>query len=376
MAPNLRRCGGCSNAWYCDLPCQKSDWPIHLIDCHLNRPITTADRLVACAHKQLPPQDEATSLDFGFTRTPEANDLAARLEVYAFLVITLGVRAKTINEWREQGKLGAMIKQKIDAERSGPHPLHYSLDRWFHKYQSTFDPSNKFDRGPQISMLESASREAWIFSGGSLSDLENHNALVHTFPMTKKNCFILVTSFMANMRPSPCDSSDRWVTFGFCGCLSLGEEVDLVMQYRELIQRVKLDVFHQAYVSGALPQLFAAIERPITNRFVLDVLQSPAAECKSVWWLKDFVCAEGDFIQERYLNRSAGADYGFLNCRGVEELSALQNIYKQAFDNQGFDPLELHDACLRGELFKYLSQHAKLKPLEKFRRLLRNMYPL
>ncbi|KAG8741364.1 hypothetical protein FRC10_002929 [Ceratobasidium sp. 414] len=325
-------------------------------------------RMLQCL---LPPQDEETRRDFGFARTPLADDLVARLEVYSFLILTLGVRPKTINEWREQGKLGAMMKQKFDAERSGPRPLHYSLDQWFHKYQSTFDSSSD-DHGPVISMLESASREAWIISGGSLSDLENHAALVKTFPMTKKNCFILVTLFMAGMRPAPCDGSDRWVTFGFCGCTSLGEEAHFSMQYRQLIQRVKLDVFHRAYVSGALAQLFATNELPITNRFILDVLQTPPAECKSVWWLKDFVCAEDDSAQERYLNTRASVDYGFSNCSGVEEATALQNIYKQAFDKKDFDPLELHDARVRGELFKYLSQHAKLKPPERFRRLLRN----
>jgi hypothetical protein len=368
----LKQCEACSNAWYCSPQCHTNDWPIHIVECNPGRLITTADRLGACVHRGCPPVDTETRRDFGFTQTPSTDDVQMRMKVYSFLILNLGVKPQTINEWREEGKLGSMMKQKFEAELSGRQRRRHKIYRWFYDRRSTFD--SPIDNNDAEAFLEGSRRKAWNFLGGSDANLLNHSSLVATFHEAKNSCFILLTLLLAGMCPGPGDGSDRWVSFGFCGCPSEDEQLVLAAQYLTLLHRVSFDSFCKAYASSSLAQLFAANGLPITNRSVLDVLKGSPGSFKSVWWLKDFVCTDDNAAKNANPATPIDVDYGFVNCRNVDEVIALRNVYKQAFSKTEFDPLTLHAACLQGELFRYLSGFTPLEPPEKFRRLLLNPY--
>jgi hypothetical protein len=50
----------------------------------------------------------------------------------------------------------------------------------------------------------------------------------------------------------------------------------------------------------------------------------------------------------------------------------LMEIYRRVLASAG--PLELHEACISGRLYEFANRHYQMK--EKWRRLMRNLYPL
>jgi hypothetical protein len=128
------------------------------------------------------------------------------------------------------------------------------------------------------------------------------------------------------------------------------------------------------HISSSIPKLFAENGLEISQRFILDVLNLRGY--KSVWFLKDFVFADDEMARNGSAPPSIGLDYGFFNCQNVDEVIALQSAYKQVLLPTDADPLALHKACLRGELFEYVKQKARLKPQQLFKRLMKNPYPL
>ena len=371
---NLIRCSSCLNVWYCSSACRTSHWPIHLVDCTLDRPITTADQLVACVHMGYLPDDPETQRDFGFIHSPNHEEKIIRLNVYSKLILEHKVNTKTIRRWQKRGRLGEMMKQTFDAKVS-------SLGRqqepylWFYQHISTFDtPPRTLDE--TLAWFGEVHRLGWETIGRPSSDSdETIRSAIKGFTRPQVDCFLFIAFFSARVHPGP--GTKGWVLFGLCGCGSLGEEKFLVRQYKNLIHRVGFDVFCQAYESSSLPNLFSDNELEITNRFVLDVLAGSPIFYKTVWYLKDFVCAEHGEDEALYPIPSVDWDYGFFNCRNQHEIAALRKAYNQVLTRPGADPLALHEACVTGKLFEYVSRFANgVKSDRKFRRLIRNAYPL
>jgi hypothetical protein len=375
---NLRRCAACSIVWYCNSQCQKSDWPIHLVDCNPGRPITTADRLVAFVHQKIPPKDDQTCRDYGFTHTLGFDELKLRLRVYHVLIVELEVKAKTIHQWLTEGNLGKMMRETFDAR--------LSLDRrrqadylWFCDNQSTFDRDTRSFLTNAAVLSYNAHRTAWQFIGGNpLDSMEHIASSIRSFTADQRHCFHFIMVLLAKMRPGPGQGLKSmlhsWIFFGLCACATQEDETSLVSGYQLLILFISFDKFCQAYTSSSLPKLFADSGFPITNRFILDVLSS--RNYKSVWYLKDFVFADDEMARNGSAPPSIGLDYGFFNCQNVDEVIALRSAYKQVLSPTDADPLALHEACLRGELFEYVKQKARLKPQQLFKRLMKNPYPL
>jgi hypothetical protein len=101
----------------------------------------------------------------------------------------------------------------------------------------------------------------------------------------------------------------------------------------------------------------------------LDDVLGGAPGNKSVWDLKQYVITE-----DRPWIPSIGADYGFFNCRGEEEVLELKEVYRLLFSHHDVDPIKLHEAAIGGKLFQYVGQFGKLK--KKFNRIMKNPYPL
>ncbi|KAG9074501.1 hypothetical protein FS749_013936, partial [Ceratobasidium sp. UAMH 11750] len=60
---------------------------------------------------------------------------------------------------------------------------------------------------------------------------------------------------------------------------------------------------------------------------------------------------------------------------GAEE-AWLREVYKEILSRPDCDPLALHEACLRGELFDYCHELTNPSLPEEFRRFMKNPYPL
>ncbi len=68
-----------------------------------------------------------------------------------------------------------------------------------------------------------------------------------------------------------------------------------------------------------------------------------------------------------------------MNCKNPEEVKLLDKLYAQLLREKARDvnPLELHAACLKGELLEFAKRFVTLAPwTAKYTRLLKNAYPL
>jgi hypothetical protein len=300
--------------------------------------------------------------------TPKAEDMHMRFLVYVTLIKVLGIKPERIHRWREAGVLGRRMKQTFDAKLS-PSERQRELYLRFCRHKSTFGPvpASETTAG---SWPFDACRMAWSFIGGSSSDLDSEIfSAIDAFPGTKNHCFVFVGALLQAMHPTPADSTGMWISFGFCECLTQAEENQLAIRYLKLLRLVDFDTFCNAYASGSLPELFSANQLAIPSRFIVDVLENPYS-IKLVWDLKAFVRADDEFALGVIPFLSVCADYGFSNCENKEEEICLRNVYKQFFSQTDCDPLALHEACLRGELFQYVDGFTKLEPRRVFERLM------
>ncbi|KAI0920991.1 hypothetical protein AcW1_004886 [Taiwanofungus camphoratus] len=211
---------------------------------------------------------------------------------------------------------------------------------------------------------------------------ERVKTILQTWPENKAACFDLCTRLLSRWRPSPFES--LWVTFGFCVCpdeFSEGGEAALAQLYQQLIQRASFEELWMAYDKSALLDLINC--KGLTSSLLhfphlTDVLQGSPNGFKSVWYLKQFVISEeGETLSPR-LEISVAIDYGFVNCREEIQKQELKGLYKQFFLEASGDPIKLHEACIRGRLFDYVSKLVMLKKDERkmFKSLLKNPYPL
>lgn len=270
------------------------------------------------------------------------------MKVYTLLVDDLGIKTKTIHQWREAGALSAMMKHTFNTQLSSAQLQGVEYE-WFCQHESTF--------GPGGSAPESDETTMWL--------LDAHHTARELIARTATN----------GARPAPCDGTGLWVSFGFCGCSDQDEEAYLGSQFLFLFRTATFQEFVDACATSTLTKLFSDKGLPIGSPYIQDALTDrPSA--KSVWTLKEFVCADEEMRQDSKPPLPICVDYGFFNCRNSEEEACLRSIYKIILDKPDSDPLALHQACLRGELFDHCRQLLDLDPPGKFRRLMRNVYPL
>ncbi|PCH40898.1 hypothetical protein WOLCODRAFT_117892 [Wolfiporia cocos MD-104 SS10] len=149
--------------------------------------------------------------------------------------------------------------------------------------------------------------------------------------------------------------------------------------YRQLLDRCTFEEFCVAFEASSIIALFDHHGlKPQRENFhnLEDVLSGSPHVNKSVWDLKQFV-----MNKDMRLIPSVNVDYGFMNCRTPDEYTELKALYKQLFELEhktSFDPVELHNAAIRGKIFEYASGVLKFKKGQKklYTRLMRNPYPL
>ncbi|KAF8133966.1 hypothetical protein EV363DRAFT_1325125 [Boletus edulis] len=371
----LRRCAGCQKVYYCSTSCQKEDWVYHIFDCKPGRPINTADHLARAVFENLLPEHPQTCDDYGFSRAFTADEKSKLLGLYIGLIKVIKIPPKTIHGWRIRGVLVDEIKTTFykipERTRGGYFP-------WFLQNEHIIALAGQ--PLPEDMMHNHADEmmvRAWRFIGGRDTDSgEEIMAAVNRKPREEKDCHILYSLLLSKWRPHP--DLDLWVDFGFASCTSQEEEWLLCTRYQRLITKCSFTEFCDAYRGRRLLDFFLSKEMQVDDPrgHLRDLLHGPANCKKSVWYLKQSIVQEDSTKEESRMERSVMVDYGFMNCKNDSERRQLKRVYKAFFDIPGVDPLALHEAAIKGNIHGYLSTVVKGLKDPKFKRLMKNPYPL
>ncbi|KAG1818125.1 uncharacterized protein BJ212DRAFT_1429494 [Suillus subaureus] len=279
----------------------------------------------------------------------------------------IGIPPKTINDWRVRGVLVEEIKAayyKIPAElRGGYFP-------WFLQNQHILNPS----AAETQSNVEGDAMvlRAWRFTGGAETDSPaDIRARITSMPQDRQSCYLFYVMLLSKVHPAPFDG--LWIPFGFCSCACKEEEMYLGGRYQVLITKCTFDEFCDAFRSARILDLFRKNGINVDLRYLADVLQHHRIR-KSVWVLKQFVIQTNKQNPESRMENFIAFDYGFMNCRKDAEIQALKKVYRSFFERHDANPLALHDAAIRGNIFGYLGSLMKLN--RKHKGLMKNPYPL
>ena len=403
----LKRCAGCQKVYYCSTYCQKYDWVEHIFDCKPRRPINTADYLALAVRQNLLPEHPQTCIDYGFSRAFSADEKSNLLGLYigmsmhdfvcsAFLSVCTGlikyreIPPKTIHDWRVRGVLVDEIKatfHKIPGLRN-------SYFAWF--LQNEHIVANAGQPLSDEALHDNADAmviRAWRFTGGSEKDtVDQIKAAIARKPIEEQQCHHLYTLLLAGWHPSP--DLDLWVDFGFAACTSQEAEMELATSYRELVMMCTFKEFCDAFRGRRLIDFLHSKEIYDTatrgprlndllhfkepqaddNEQLRDLLH--AKWKKSVWYLKQTIVQEESTKEEASIRRSVMVDYGFINCKNDSERRELKRVYRAFFEKHDGDALALHEAAIKGNIHGYLSNVVQGLRDPKFRRLMKNPYPL
>lgn len=363
----LRRCKACASAWYCSERCQKADWVCHIVDCKPQRPITTADYLMRAVDSEIPPDDDETCRDYGFDRVDTPQDMTSLFELYREFTGGLGVKAaKKMNTWRVNGTLIEEVHKaygRFSEDSRGPY---YA---WFLKNQHVLS-TKPLNESTMTQNMADWLPNTWRFIGGSpTASYQTITDARSNMSHDRQLCFGFYLMTLHGWRPPLANSLH--LRMGFLAVHHEDDGSHLSALYRQLINHCSFDEFCAAYISGALPSLFAEHGIVLDDPFVLDLLASSVSN-KSVWNLKLYV------IQPKSANArlipSVAADYGFMYCQNEKDMEDLKQVYKQVLLRPGADPLALHQAAIQGKIFEHVRRLVTLKPKERFARLMWNIY--
>jgi len=203
---------------------------------------------------------------------------------------------------------------------------------------------------------------------------EKIRALIERKSAEEQKCYMLYTLLLSRWSPPP--SLDIWIDFGFASCASEAEEGVLGSQYQRLIAMCTFKEFCDAYRNRRLLDLFHAKGLQVNTTTQLQDLLSSGLWRKSVWSLKKFVLQEASADEQSGMAPSITVDYGFVNCKNASERRHLKKVYKDFFTFHHGDPLALHEACIKGNIYGFISNIIQDLHGPKYQRLMKNLYPL
>ncbi|KIO03218.1 hypothetical protein M404DRAFT_625289 [Pisolithus tinctorius Marx 270] len=224
-------------------------------------------------------------------------------------------------------------------------------------------------------LMDCLVRACWMYRLGDL-DYDTMQDFGFAVPVETRNSFLLYGLLLNGYHPNPslplC--SDLYFEFGFVTGRGLeGEEV-LPGVYRSLISRCSFTEFWTAFQSNNLVELMDEKGLGPERKKVLhfeDFMKIKRNHLRpSVWRLRHFVHSKD---VEPPL--SVLMDYGFFNCMTGGEIFSLKAVYKELLDSPRVDPMELHAACIKGELYNFARRHNPNLEQE-FKTLMTNFYPL
>ncbi|KAL8676912.1 MAG: hypothetical protein Q9186_006609 [Xanthomendoza sp. 1 TL-2023] len=365
--------------------CQRKSYGRHLFTCS-KRPLTSADYLWEALGQDLMPQDDDVLKDFGFNNVLFGLDQTKLFGVYRGLYLSGKFSAEDIHVWRSEGSLAEKIKEfYFDIAES-------SRGRYF-----PWLLENLHVLGRPMNQDESQQLLIASFRDKARRCLDikdrNEETAKSLKPRAKATSYSLLARVLHQISPNPIEES--WYSFGFVTCRGENEEGILVALYQLLltgtltgsdgnffydfyrgnaIQPVTFTQFWEAYEEGTLNQLIDSKGlKELRSRlpFLEGFLSvPPGGPHLSVWDLKQFL--EINDPTDLTPCPSVIADYGFHNCATDEETCTLMEIYKEVLRTA--NPLDLHQACVAGELFRFANDYVRMK--DSWRPLMRNCYPL
>jgi hypothetical protein len=333
---------------------------------------------------------------FRFNRFPRGCQKTNLFGLYQGIFKYLEASPREVHRWRIEGTL---VENIIQLFESWPERSRGSYYPWWkdnlHIFNGTTEVADSCRAAELMeyprSQLDPADRDKEI------KDLE---------PETKREAFSFFAMIVNQWVPPP--EIPVWYSFGFCTCrnavLPEGQSIwyhsesTLAGLYQSLLgvvpdksieqhfghiyhriipkPRCSFTEFWQAYDEDNLPSLFRkyGLERemkqvtPHFAEFISTRFMHP-----SVWRLMSHLAALTEGEKDQEITPSVMADYGFMFCRSTRQKNALLKAYKKVLLLA--DPLDLHQACIRGQLWSFCSQ--VVPDLDKgLQSVMVNFYPL
>ncbi|RDX47711.1 hypothetical protein OH76DRAFT_1523275 [Lentinus brumalis] len=296
--------------------------------------------------------------------------------MYTELIGRLEVPLADIRRWQKEGRLVEGVRRAFEAVSLQDRDGNYS---WFLDHQYVLDDpavdGGAAERNSPLSFT--IFRNAWPYAGGSSSDTEGTiHSEIEKFSPHRYDCFMFVALLLDRRQPGP--DADAYLLFGFVAV----NELKVSRRYAELFSRCTFEEFLHAYETSSIPELFGrySMVELAGDPLFQDAMSGSPTAFKSVWNLKQYIdelpFASSD--QHPRLAPSVKRDYGYGNCKNAEETKLLDDLYTQLFAQcRRAGPLQLHEACLKGELLAFAKKYAKLSPrTATYTRLLKNAYSL
>ncbi|KAH6891622.1 hypothetical protein BKA70DRAFT_1119912, partial [Coprinopsis sp. MPI-PUGE-AT-0042] len=204
-----------------------------------------------------------------------------------------------------------------------------------------------------------------------------------SWPPQKQECIILCGMVLRSYPPSP--NLTMRLHFGFCAG-GRHSEMAIVELYKKLLQLVTFDEFHQAYGNARLVEPLErkgltqnGAYRLVEGKFKDVVDGSKKGKLKSAWRLKEFVENNPGPLEPKQrseIRNSINVDYGWMNCKDIQQSNKLLRIYRQYFESPAANCLDLHSACVSGTLAAYLQRCTGVNLQKEDEALFKNLYPL
>ncbi|KAH0443774.1 hypothetical protein CcaCcLH18_00600 [Colletotrichum camelliae] len=187
-------------------------------------------------------------------------------------------------------------------------------------------------------------------------------------PLAKRQAFVFWTEMKLGLIPNV--DEDNWIDLGFCTAPNWQGLLYLRRAYRKLLHETCLEEFWSAMTHSTIPLLFGkhGLSDKIAGlRNFKGLMKSVGKSYESVWQLKRYAQWEGAGPVS-----SVAVDYGFMNCKTPRQRQRLRQLYANYF-TKGKDEMELHQACIRGDLAPFLREALGGLPIPD--QLLTNAYP-
>ncbi|KAF8655329.1 hypothetical protein AX16_003102 [Volvariella volvacea WC 439] len=136
--PGDIKCKGCEKAWYCGDECRNAHWDYHFFDCKPLQPKHSGFHLVRAVYEDEIPDDVQTQLDFGFSRCRTDTERSNLLGLYTGVIKIMGIRAKAIYRWKNNGTLAQRIQELYETRKQGERGDYYE---WFLRNKWALDDS-------------------------------------------------------------------------------------------------------------------------------------------------------------------------------------------------------------------------------------------
>ncbi|KAH6908245.1 hypothetical protein BKA70DRAFT_1281037 [Coprinopsis sp. MPI-PUGE-AT-0042] len=316
------------------------------------------NQLATAISSDILPTDDTTNELWGFNRATESPEghlgPSCLLDLYQSLVKHQGIDLQKLDQWRRQGILLPQTKKVFEAIPAETRGSYYP---WLLRNEYVLDRSQSIPSISRDELVPKVFRSGWNYATNNHPASEDTmRDTVASWPPRKQKCMYLCAMLLHSYNPPP--DLDMWLQFGLC----VGDrhsQMEIVEIYKKLINSTSFNEFYHAYENAQLVDLFnrkgltqSAAFRRVTDEFEDVVGGWARGILKSAWHLKAFVqgpnpIRPGDMLG---VYGPTHADYGWINCKNVQDLKQLLRAYQRYFNSPGASCSELHSACINGRL--------------------------